>query len=153
MGWPQVRVRSGLTRGTTLRGACTVDGGGTVAADTIEMSRTMMKDRVWLSADGMDPNNANQIVTSITGVTVRDEAPSAPAAPQVTAAVTTLAGLEVDGDDTMREYTTTPAGTTGILVGYTAPHPTENPAPSAGLGRSYLGWKEAQGKLDAPPAG
>jgi hypothetical protein len=60
---------------------------------------------------------------------------------QITAAVTTLAGLEVDGDDTMREYTTTPTGTTGITVGYTAPHPTENPAPSGGLGRSYLGWK------------
>lgn len=146
--WPAGRQLL-VYRGTTLRGACTIDGGGAIGADTIEMSRTMMKNRVWLSADGMDPNNASQIVASIAGVTVRDEAPSAPAAPQITSAVTTLAGLEVDGDDTMREYTTTPTGTTGITVGYTTPHPTENPAPSGGLGRSYLGWKAAQGKLDA----
>ncbi len=98
---------------------CTVDAGGTIDASTIEMSRAMMKNRVWLSADGMDPNNAGQIVST------------------------------VDGDDTMREYTTTPTGTTGLRIGYTAPHPSENPAPSAGLGRSYLGWKAAQGKLDA----
>jgi hypothetical protein len=48
----------------------------------------------------------------------------------------------------MREYTTTPTGTTGITVGYTAPHPTENPAPSGGLGRSYLSWRAAAGKVD-----
>jgi hypothetical protein len=75
--WPAGRQLL-IYRGTTLRGACTVDGGGAVDADTIEMSRTMMKDRVWLTADGMDPNNANQIVASITGVTVRNETPSHP---------------------------------------------------------------------------
>jgi len=137
-----------IYRGTVLRGACTVEGGGTIAAGTIEMSREMMKDRVWLDSDGMDPGNPGQIVATISGVTVRDETPSAPAAPRITAPVTTAAGLETDGDDTMREYTTTPTSTAGITVGYTAPHPTENPAPSKGMGRSYLGWKAALGKLD-----
>ena len=144
--WPAGRQLL-IYRGTTLRGACTVDGGGTIGANTIEMTRTMMMNRVWLG-DGMDPLNPTQIVASITGVTVRNEVPSAPTAPQITAAVSTTADLEVDGDDTMREYTTTPTGTTGITVGYTTPHPTENPV-SSGLGRSYLGWKAAQGKLDA----
>jgi hypothetical protein len=146
--WPAGRQLL-VYRGTTLRGACTIDGGGAISANTIEMSRRMMKNRVWLSTDGMDPSNSNQIVASITGVTMRDEARAAPAAPRITAAVTTLADLEVDGDNTMREYTTTPTGTAGITVGYTAPHPSENPDPSGGLGRAYLGWKAAQSKLDA----
>jgi hypothetical protein len=99
--WPAGRQLL-IYRGATLRGACTVDGGGAIAVDTIEMSRAMMKNRVWLSADGMDPNNGGQIAASISGVTVRNEAPSSPAAPRITAAVTTLAGLEVEGGSQMQ---------------------------------------------------
>jgi hypothetical protein len=146
--WPAGRQLL-IYRGSTLRGACTVDSGGAIDANTIEMSRVMMMNRVWLSDDGMDPNNPSQIVSTITGVTVRDETPTAPAAPRVTAEVATVAGLETDGDDTVREYATTPTGTTGITVGYTAPHPTENPAPMGGQGRAFLGWKAAQAKADA----
>ncbi len=145
--WPAGRQLL-IYRGAILRGACTVDSDGAIDLHTVEMSRTMMKNRVWLPADGMDPSNGGQIVSSISGVTVRNDAPSSPAPPRITAAVTTLAGLEVDGDDTMREYTTTPIGTTGVTVGYTAPHPTENPAPSGGLGRAYQSWKAAQGQVD-----
>src|SRR4051812_31625963 len=37
--WPAGRQLV-IYRGATLRGACTVDGGGAIDADTIEMSRT-----------------------------------------------------------------------------------------------------------------
>lgn len=138
-----------IYRGPTLRGVCTIDGGGAISPDTIEMSRTMMKNRVWIDTDGMAPGMPPKIVATISGVTVRNETPAVPAPPRITAAVTTLAELEIVDDNTMREYVTTPAGGAGITVGYTAPHPTENPINGGGLGKAYVGWKGAQGKLDA----
>ena len=157
--WPAGRQVL-LYRGAVLRGMCTVDAATHPSGVTaIRAHRDVMVERIWESADGALPAAGITwtlpTASSTTTVTVRDQwyagAPSPapnPPAPAVVSAGT-LAGLETD-DSTPREYLSAlpAASTTAVNVGYIAPHPFENPAPSNGLGRALLQWKAAEAVKD-----
>jgi len=158
--WPAGRQLL-IYRGGVLRGMCTVEqathGSG---VDTILANRDVMVERIWQSGDGAPP--AASITwtlptgSSSTTVTVRDQwyagAPVPLPTPPAPAVVSpgTLAGIELD-DSTPREYLSPmpPASTTAVNVGYIAPHPFENPAPSNGLGRALLQWKAVEAAKDS----
>jgi hypothetical protein len=157
--WPAGRQLL-LYRGSTLRGMCTVDptthGSG---VNTIVAHRDVMVERIWEGADGSPPAAGTTwslpTSTSTSTVTARDQwyagAPSPEPSPPAPAVVSagTLAGIELD-DSTPREYLSAmpAASTTTVNVGYIAPHPFENPAPSNGLGRALLQWKAAEAVKD-----
>lgn len=158
--WPAGRQLL-IYRAGVLRGMCTVaqathgSGGSTILA-----RRAVMIDRIWESGDGSPPASSVTWTLPAAGspatVTVRDQwyagapvpAPNPPAPAVVS--VGTLAGIELD-DSTPREYLSPlpAASTTAVNIGYIAPHPFENPAPSGGLGRVLLQWKAAEAVKDS----
>jgi hypothetical protein len=158
--WPAGRQLL-IYRAGMLRGMCTVASAThTSGVSTILARRAVMVDRIWEGPDGAPPATSTiwtlPAASSTSTVTVRDQwyagapvpAPT-PAAPAVVSS-DTLAAIESD-DSIPREYLSAmpAASTTAVNVGYIAPHPFENPAPSNGLGRALLQWKAAEAVKDA----
>lgn len=146
-----------IFRGARLRGMCTVQADSVASptvtsADQIRASQALLDERVRDGLSGTEPAGT----TPITGVTVRNQATAASAAPAVVLAATTTAALETI-DNTPRELARVPASPTGVSVAYTVSHPWENdqtPSSSGcgadcGFGRSYLAWRSAFQSQDA----